>query len=174
MNGTETNFFKKKKKQKRKNEKDEIKKKKNINYVLALVLMTGIKADSLRAGGSRTGVPPDLDTSEGVGNLLIVVDGDEGAVAVPSELSLELAGTGGAGGAEVGLGGCVELVTLHVLTTVLVDGDVAIRVDEGDELVEDEGDVFPDGEGDVILRHGNNEEQACYGWPHPCPDLCTH
>jgi hypothetical protein len=146
-------------------------------HVLAF-LFTGVEADRWGVGGVRTRIPPDFDTLSkgGVDNLLIVANGDKRGVAVAAELSLELASVGGAVGAEVGLGSCVQLVTLHVLATVLVYRDLAIGVDDGEEFVEDGGDVVGEGRGEVVLHHGIDEHQACYGWPHPssCPGLYTH
>jgi hypothetical protein len=146
-------------------------------HVLAF-FFTGVEADRLGVRGVRAGVPPDFDTwsKGGVKDLLIVVNGDKRGVTVAAELSLELAGVGGAVGAEVGLGSCVQLIALHVIAAVLVYGDLAIGVDDGEQFVEDGGDIVCERGGKEVPHHGIDEQQACYGWPHPSsrPALCTH
>ena len=122
--------------------------------ILAFVL-NGVEAECLGVGGLCTGVPPYLDTSEGVRDSLIVVDGDKRSVTVFAQLSLELASPRREVGAEVGLGRNIELVTLEVLaiTVVLLNGDVDIGFEEREYLVENSSHVITDLEGDVILHH---------------------
>ena len=59
--------------------------------VEAALFLAGVEADDLGPGELLAGVPPDGGPGEGVGDLVVVVDGDLELLAVLAELGPELA-----------------------------------------------------------------------------------
>ena len=127
---------------------------KNYNPVESLLIPAGVYADDIGLGLLLGGIPPECGSGEVVGDLLVVVDGDLGVLAVLAELGLEPPCMVSTGIAQVGLDIEEKFATLESLGAVLGDGDLVVRVEAGGELGCPGGEVETEGVRDVVLHHG--------------------
>ena len=94
----------------------------------------------------RIGIPPELgaDVVEGVNDLLIIVNGGLGFLAVPTKLGLKLARPMDTSFGEVGLDSDEELSVsaLGRIGAVFWDGDLDVWAEVGGDLVQPQFDPY--------------------------------